>query len=234
VPTGNFDAGKSTIVTKIFGVQVKTGLDSEGRTAKISMHPYPDLDVSHMPLMIADCPGFAKEACRASNDTVRFLASLASDPTIWEAVFVLRVHRSGRQSTDDAALGQLLTRTKSITLVTHADARYEKRISDRIRQLSDDGLDDEADKIFDNKELRRDIAQRIVKEDEQFLGEEPYYVCCVGWGMPQEDQTSRDIIMCAQPRYPFVAQDFHEFFKVNTRRQVRERILGSLGYSGLQ
>merc|ERR1740123_2547725 len=70
-PMGDADAGKSTLLRKVYGVDVRAGLSSANRTSTLSLHRHPAYDAHWLPAYVMDVPGCG-DAVRARQDIVKF------------------------------------------------------------------------------------------------------------------------------------------------------------------
>jgi len=138
---------------------------------------------------------------------------LATDDAFHPTLRIMRVLVSGRK---DKRLDQMLAllhkaNVQVLTVVTKVDRNFRERCDQEVpKDIPKEG----------KAELRRKIAEGIIKEDKEASGgDDPIYACVLGWGAPEDEVDEEEDI----PPKP-VRDDFAKYFRVHTRAELRRKI----------
>lgn len=230
LPMGGPDAGKSTLLKKVYAVNVQAGLSSGSRTATLSLHQHPAHDPDYLPAYVMDVPGCGAKL-RARRDVVRLAVFLASHDSFAGMVSPLFLVKAGRPlESDTLAVARAVADAQCPVhyVVTHADKRFQERIedADRLHEESRDPYWNTEDSAVIDR-----IAAEIRAEVREHLGQEPlFYACFDGWAAaPQAPASGARQRRCAREPYDGARVDMQRCFDLKSPEEARQILDGMMG-----
>lgn len=114
------DSGKSTLLNRVFGLQLPAGLGRRGRTKALTLIPCPDMP----DILLADVPGFGDAQQEARNDAVRLMLSLAKIQGLMQILVVLKSSRQENHPMDDLVRAASSMKVPVRVVITQADKLF--------------------------------------------------------------------------------------------------------------
>lgn len=215
LPLGLTDAGKSTVLNKVFGLQRPAGLSkaSAGRTRTLTFAPC----IGMTEVLVADAPGVG-DSEKARNDAVSLGLSLADIQGLLQVLVVMASGRDTQSSLDTFAEMLRQHPVPVIVVITHADKRFSDLSKDKNGKP----------KEMQKRDWWRKQAKDILDEDAErvnklFPTATKVYTCFAG-PFSQSEDTEDDEVDSVNPSF---VTAFNEDFKDSlvTADQLKRMVL---------
>jgi GTP-binding protein EngB required for normal cell division len=240
VPLGAPDAGKSTLLRKVYGINCPSGLSVAGRTRVAALYPHPTLyDKDHAPVFVADVPGFG-DVVSVRDQITKMILGLATKPG-FRSNFVVQVCIcSGRpvKSHLEEVTKQLEAANVPFEFIlTKVDKNYEARVVDLYekRKSAPKTARKGMPKMTDRAD-REKVAAEIKEDDKRQVGGRPFvYACLSGWAAAHDSDSDIDSdsdseeSMVETPALSCITKsDVDVFFQPLSAKDMEQRLNGKL------